>query len=409
MLRKPIQPLRSAEFVALMAALMSITALAIDSMLPAFPAIEAEFGVDEQRTSLIISLIFTGIALGSLVFGPLADSIGRKPVVYIGVGLFTLGALLSVQSQDFFWMLVGRFIQGLGLASARTITITMARDLYSGREMAQVTSFIMMVFIAAPAIAPSIGQGILLFFPWEGIFVFLILYGLAITAWLAIRQPETLHPEYRRAFQSEAIINGFREVLSSRVVVGNLLASGFVMANLLTYLNTAQPMMGELYGLGEAFPIYFGALAILSAASNFVNAKIVKTFGMRFLSTSAIIVWLISSLIFLVILLFTQGVPPLWMFLLYAALGFGMLGFVFGNINALSMEPMGHIAGVAASIIGCLSTLLGVAVSIIITSFYNDTVYPLTIGYSLTLPLALYAIYWGNADKYKAEVVNKPE
>lgn len=370
------------EFIALMALLMSLVALAIDTMLPALAVIGSDLGViNPNHNQLIISVIFLGVAIGQLLYGPLSDSVGRKPAIYLGTGIFMLGSILSLFATSFSIMLAGRLLQGLGIAGPRIVTMALIRDKYEGREMAKVMSFVITLFILAPTVAPAIGQVIISFSHWRAIFAFFLLLALITMVWLAVRQPETLAVEKRITLSLSRVLSAVREVCLNRISFGYTLTSGFLSGLFLVFLTTSPQILQGQYELGVKFPIYFAALSIAVGITTFLNGKIVMRFGMRLLCHRALYILFAVSLLYCYPAFNYNGHPPLWTFMGYLILCFFAVGFVFGNLNALAMQPLGHIAGVGAAVIGSLSTLISLPIGIFIGHSYNDTVLPLVLGF----------------------------
>lgn len=373
---------RFGEFVALIAMLSSLTALAIDAMLPALATIGKELGVQHaNEPQLIISTLFLGLASGQVFFGPLSDATGRKPLMYVGLGIFMLGSLVSMLAQDFSHMLVGRFLQGLGASAPRVLTMALVRDCYVGRAMARVMSFTMSVFILVPMLAPSLGQGILLLAGWRNIFTAFFLMALLVAVWFLLRMPETLPPDKRRPFTFRQFWLGLREVVSHRVSMTYTAITGMVFGAFLGYLSSAQQILQIQYNLGERFPLYFALLALSIGGASILNARLVMRYGMHWLSQRAILLFTLISGLFLVIAYGTEGHPPLEILMVYFILAFLALGMTFGNLNALAMEPLGHLAGIAASVIGSLSTLTAIPLGTLIGQRYDGTVLPLVTGF----------------------------
>lgn len=382
------------EFVALTALMISLVALSTDAMLPALPEIGQDLGVQRENDSqLIVSVLFFGLAAGQLVFGPLSDSLGRKPTIYAGSAMFMVGCVVAILAPSLGVMLVGRALQGLGAAGPRSVIVAIVRDLYEGRAMARVMSFAMTVFILVPVIAPSFGQGVLLVAHWRAIFGIFLGLALIAVVWFALRQPETLPPSKRIPFSPQRILAAFREVLTNRIALGYTIASGLVSGAFLGYLNSAQPIFQDQYGLGLRFSIYFGLLASSMGAASFSNARLVMRYGMRRLSTWAIATISILSIAFFAIAYASSGQPPLWVTTAYMVPAFFCVGVLFGNLNALAMEPLGHIAGVGAAVIGSVSLLLGVPLGMVIGRVYNGTVLPLVAGFAI-LSVAAAAVMW---------------
>jgi DHA1 family bicyclomycin/chloramphenicol resistance-like MFS transporter len=385
--RGPRVRLGTPELVALVACSMSLVALAIDAMLPALGAIADDLGArgDNDR-QLVLTAFFVGITGGQIVHGTLADALGRRRAMVGGLALFGAGTLLCLLATSFPTLLAGRFIEGLGAAGPRIVALAIVRDLYEGRAMARIMSFVTAVFILVPIVAPSIGQGLLLVASWPWIFGVLGLMSAVVLVWFVLRQPETLPAAKRRPLAVGPIVGAIGDVLRSRETVRYTLAAGLVFAALIAYLATAQQIFGELYGLGAAFPLCFAALAAALGAASIVNGRLVMRFGMRALSGVALRVSTVTSAAFLGVALATAGRPPFWAFFGYMAVVFFCNGLLFGNFNALAMEPLGHIAGSGAAVVGTLTSLVSTVVGTPIGRLYDGTVIPLVGGlFAMTL------------------------
>lgn len=377
------------EFVPLLALMVSLVALSIDAMLPVLPHIGTDLKVrTENEQQLVVSALLLGLGFGQLFFGPLSDSLGRKRTIYIGYIAFVLGCILSIAATNFEMMLIGRVLQGIGAASPRIVSIAVVRDQYEGREMARIMSFIMGVFIIVPALAPAVGQAIVMVTHWRGIFVFfLVLAGLTWT-WFALRQPETLPRNARIGFSFPIVWAGVKEACSYRQTLGYTIVAGLVFASFIAYLSSAQQIFSGIYGVTTTFPLYFSVLALFMGASTIANAMLVERLGMRLLSGYALAgVTLISVAYFLYTML-AGGVSGFGITMAYFAVIFFIFGFLFGNLNALAMVPLGHIAGVGAAVVGSISTLISVPFGAAIGLMYNGTVLPLVGGFALFGALA---------------------
>ncbi|UOG91744.1 MAG: multidrug effflux MFS transporter [Candidatus Thiothrix sulfatifontis] len=373
---------RFGEFVALIAMLTSLTALAIDAMLPALVTIGRELGVQHDNDAqLILTTLFLGLALGQVFFGPLSDATGRKPLMYVGLGIFMLGSLLSMLAQDFSHMLIGRFLQGVGASAPRVLTMALVRDCYSGRAMARVMSFTMSIFILVPMIAPSLGQGILLMAGWRSIFTLFFVLALSVAVWFGWRMPETLPAAKRRAFNFREFWQGLKEVISNRTSMTYTLTTGIVFGAFLGYLSSAQQILQIQYGLGERFPLYFALLALAIGGASLLNAKLVMRYGMHWISKRALLLFTLLSGAFWLVTYNSAGHPALPLLMAYFMLAFLALGMLFGNLNALAMEPLGHIAGIGASVIGSLSTLIAIPLGTFVGQAYDGTILPLISGF----------------------------
>lgn len=371
------------EFIVLMALMMSLVALSIDAMLPALSQIGESLNVTESnKLQLIVSTMFLGLALGQLLFGPLSDSFGRRPIIFIGYFIFTIGSVVSVFATDLTVLLLGRFLQGFGVAAPRVLTTTIVRDQFSGREMAKVMSFIMMIFILVPMVAPLIGQAILLVSTWRMIFIVVLLVGLVSLLWFYWRQPETLEEENRIPFSVIGLAKTAKQVLLQPITLGYTLISGVVLSAFLGYLSSAPQLFQIKYALGEWFSVYFALLALSLGVASFLNGKIVVKYGMKLLVKVALIILAGLSISALCISVYWQGLPPLLLITIYFVLSFLCIGILFGNIQALAMEPLGKMAGTGAAVIGSVSTLVALPAGVYIGQSFSGTAYPLLIAFS---------------------------
>ena len=398
-----------AEFVALTAAMQSMTALTIDAMLPALPEIGRDLGTSHPNdVQLVVLIMLLGFGLGQILYGPVSDSIGRKPPIYAGLVIYALGGLVCIFSDTLFIMLCGRFLQGIGIASPRIVMNAVIRDRYKGPEMARVMSFVMAVFILVPVIAPSIGQVILIFFNWEAIFWMFLITALLVCIWFSIRLDETLLPESRQPLSFRKIRNGMIEVLKTRTALGYTLATGFLFSPFVGYLSSSQQIFADGYGKKDEFPLLFASLALTFGVASLVNARLVYRYGLKRLCFASVSVITGLSSIFLLGILGMDKMPPLWLFMGYMMIIFPGIGFLFGNLNALAMEPLGHIAGVGAAMIGSLSSLISIPLGILIAGAFNGTVLPLVTGFSLCGLAVLFSIIWAEKNPQSKVVVENP-
>lgn len=383
------------EFVIIISMMMSLAALSIDAMLPALPQIGADLQVqDANGRQLVVSSIFLGLAAGQLFFGPLSDRTGRKPAIFAGLILYIVGSLISVFAVSFPMLLSGRLLQGAGFSAPRAVGLALVRDRYEGRAMARVMSFVTTVFILVPMIAPTLGQAIMLFSGWRAIFAVFVLLALMALIWFGLRMPETLARENRAPFSLGRITAATREIVSNRTALGYTIVAGFVSGAHLGYLSSAQQVFQEQYELGQRFPLYFAAVAFSIGLASFLNARLVLRFGMRALVRRALLFILILSVAAFVLALFALGQPPLWLILGYLILTFFCVGIIFGNGNALAMQPLGHIAGIGAAVVGSLSTFTSVPLGTLIGQSYDGTVLPLIAGLAILSALSLIIIRW---------------
>ncbi|MCY3672180.1 MAG: multidrug effflux MFS transporter [Alphaproteobacteria bacterium] len=388
-------PLRPGEFVPLIALLMSLVALAIDAMLPALPAIGRDLGAARPNdVQFVITAAFLGLGLGQMIFGPLSDRIGRRPAINIGLALFAVGCLMSLFAPDFETMLAGRVLQGFGAAGPRVVVMALVRDQYEGSRMARILSFTMAVFILVPAVAPALGQAVQWLGGWRAIFAaFLAGAGVAF-AWFALRQPETLPPARRRPFSPRAIGGGVLEVLRIRASLGYTLATGFVFAAFVTYLSCAQQVFQEAYTTGALFPLYFALLALAIGAASLANGRLVMKYGMQRLVTAATMTMALVSAAAWAAAFAFGGLPPFWLFIACLFAVFLCIGLLFGNLIALAMEPLGHIAGVGSAVVTSLSTFISIPFGAAVALSFDGTIYPLTAAFAVFGAAAWAAIRW---------------
>jgi DHA1 family bicyclomycin/chloramphenicol resistance-like MFS transporter len=397
------------EFVGLMATLTALIALSIDMVLPALPAIGASLGVERANDNqLILSLLFLGFGLGQLFYGPLSDATGRKPAAYVGLALFTAGCLLALSARTFPLLLAGRFLQGLGVAGPRTITLALVRDRFEGRAMARVMSLIMAVFILVPVVAPALGQAILAVAGWRTIFGVYLAMGLIASVWFGVRQEETLPISRRIPFSLGRMAAAARDVLTNRQSIGYTVASGYVFGAFLGYLTSAQQILQQQYALGTRFPLYFAMLAIAIGGASLLNASLVVRYGMRPLSSWSLRgIWLVSVL-FIPVASAGSGHPPLWMLMTYLMVVFFGIGLLFGNLNALAMQPLGHIAGTGAAVVGAISMLMSLALGTWIGQSYNGTVLPLVVGFAVLSACSIVTAWWAELGASGGQTAREP-
>ena len=367
------------EFIAMLAFLFATIAFSIDAMLPALPDIAADLTPDNvNRAQLILTTFVAGMGLGTLFAGPLSDALGRKRTITIGFGIYIAATIAAIYADSLELLLVARFVQGLGAAGPRIVGLALVRDLYEGREMARISSFVMMIFIMIPAVAPTLGAGIIAISDWHGVFLAFIAFALIGALWLNIRQAETLPPAARRPLRIGTLYAAAREVLSDRQVMLATLILTLGFGQMFGRLSSAQQLFGETYGKGENFHLWFAAMALLSGSGTVLNATFVMRFGMRRIAKWAYVMQTIVSGLALTLIL--SGVLPQGLefpvFFFWAVSVFFMAGVTFGNLNALALQRMGHIAGMAASIVAAISTLAAVLIAAPVGLLYNGTAIP---------------------------------
>ena len=387
---KTLLPVR--EFVGLMAAMMALVALSIDAVLPALDKIEHSLSITESgNTHLIVSILFLGLAIGQIFFGTLSDFTGRKPAVTIGIVMFIIGCIISFLSNNLISMLLGRLLQGIGLSGPRVISVALVRDQYKGAEMARIMSLIMSVFIIIPAIAPLLGQTVLLFVSWHYIFVLSMLVGLIVLIWFIIRQPETLRVEERKSFSVQSLFNIIYKIVSNKVALGYTIIAGIVSGMFLGFLSSIQPVFNS-YNKGDSFALGFAILALFIGCSHLVNAKIVRKVKIDLIVK--FILKLICGISICFLLLSISIGLNFWSTMIFFIASLFCIGILFGNLNALAMEPLGKVAGVGSSIVGSLSTFISVPIGILIGFLFNNSIYPLVVCFLLLSLIALIIIYW---------------
>ena len=385
------------EFVVLMAALMSIVALSIDAVLPALPLIGDYLSVSNPLDNpKLITSIFLGLGIGQLIFGPLSDSFGRKPIVYAGFILFVIASIICITTKNFEMMLFGRVLQGIGLASPRTMCIAMVRDSYEGDYMAKILSIVVMVFILVPVVAPTLGQFLMYRYDWQFIFTFTLLFGVIVMLWFWLRQPETLKDKYRIPYRLSIFTTGTVQFFKIKSAVIYTLLSGFITGSFMVYLSTSQQIFEKQYNLAEEFPLIFASLAISVGLATFMNSQLVVKYGMKTIVHIAMVSFILTSLIYLIIYS-GDAKPSVEVLIGFFAVQFFTIGFLFGNLRALAMEPMGHIAGIGSALNGFISTVMAVPIADYIGSFIEDSVQPLFIGFLVCGSISL-VLFYGNSN-----------
>ena len=381
------------ELVAMVAALSALNALAIDIMLPALPDIGREFSlVNDNDRQLVVVAYVALFGISQLIYGPLADSFGRRSVLIYALGIYIAGSVLCVIAPNFELFLAARAMQGVGAAATRVIATAVVRDLTEGRRMAQVMSMAMTVFMIVPIIAPGIGQLILFIAPWRWIFGALLIYALIVLAWAMLRLPETLKPEHRAQFNPRAIIANYRAVFRERQTIGYMIATTFVTGCLFGYITSSEQIFVDVYNLGPAFPIAFGAVAIAISCGTFLNSRLVVRQGMRRLSHTMTLAFTATAA--LLAGLAALGAANFWAFTIIIAAAFAMFGLIASNFNALAMEPVGRIAGSASALYGAVTATGGAIIGGLIARAFDGTPTPFAIGLALSGLATLLTVLW---------------
>lgn len=388
----PTKRLSQTEFVAMTAMLAATVAFSIDAMLPALPEIgQALAHENPNNAQLIITSFILGMGLGTFFTGPLSDAFGRKPVMVGGAIVYVIACGVAWASSTLEVMLAARVVQGLGAAGPRVVAMALVRDLYSGPQMARILSFVMVVFALVPALAPTIGHYIILGFGWRAIFAAFMLFSIFSLLCLIIRQPETLYPENRRPLSVRAMTSATNEMLAHKTARLSIFVQTLTFGMLFTVLSSTQQVFDITFGQGDVFHLWFGGIAIVSASASLLNARIVVRLGMRAIIKAMFMVQIGLTLIMIAI---TAANAPYWLtfstYVIWVTGNFFQAGLTIGNLNALAMEEMGHIAGLAASIIAAVATIGAVLVAAPIGLMFDGTPMPMAIGTLIAASLALW-------------------
>jgi MFS transporter, DHA1 family, multidrug resistance protein len=381
------------EFVAVIASIMALNPLAMDMMLPALPNIAATFHIsDANKPQEVLSTFLFGFGVGQFIMGPLSDRFGRRAVLVDGMALYCIASVVAIAASSFETLLLARLLQGIGTSATRVIATSIVRDCYAGRRMASVMSLAMMVFIAVPVIAPSLGEAVLLFAQWRGIFIVLMLYGALALAWSGARMPETLPMSERKSLAIRDVLGAFRQTVTNRQTLGYALAAGGVQGSLFAFVFSSQQVFTEIYGLGHYFPLAFAVIAVGVALAGFLNARFVGRFGMRVISHGALVGFVaVGGMMLAAVKLHSLPLP---LFMALAALMMFGFGLMIANFTSLAMEPQGHIAGTASSLYGSITTLWGIGVGTTIGQDYDGTLVPFATGFFLCALASLAIVLW---------------
>lgn len=376
------------ELISLIAMMFATIAFSIDAMLPALPQIGTELTPDDlQRAPLIISAFIIGMGAGTFVTGPLSDAFGRRPIILAGALLYIAGSAAAWASQTLEIMLVARVVQGLGAAGPRVVAMAVVRDLFAGREMARIVSLTMIIFTLVPAVAPLLGAQIIAAYGWRAIFMAFILFSLLTILWFGIRLPETLSPENRRPLKLSLMFGAVREMFAHPMVRLSIFAQSLCMAMLFLTLMQVHQIYSITYDREESFPYWFCIVALIAGSGSFFNAILVVRLGMRLLITAMLAAQIVISGAFLLLDL-GGGEHGFYFFVCWQTCIFFQAGLTLGNLNALAMEPMGHIAGMAASVIGAFATVAAALISAPLGTLFDGTARPLALSVLVMAGLA---------------------
>jgi MFS transporter, DHA1 family, multidrug resistance protein len=366
------------EFVVLAAATMSTQAIAIDAMLPAFPTIVRELNVgDPNHGQWIVTSYMAGMGVGQLFWGALSDRFGRRPILFGGLTLYVVAALICSLAGSFTTLLGWRFVHGLAAACC-TVTRSVVRDLYSGRKLARVMSLTFVVFLTVPIIAPSLGQLVLFAAPWRYIFVVFAVFAAVIASWGFARLPETLHPEYRLTLAREQVLKAAKLVLGNRQSIFYTLAMMVMFGTIMAYVGMVQQIFADVFHRPNLMPSMFALCAIFMGMAAYLNSRIVERFGMRLISHTALLMFI--GVTGLHVLIAALGFERIWTFVVLQAATMACFSLSVSNFGAMAMDPMGSVAGIAASLQGFISTFSGALVGAYIGKQFNGTTVPLAAG-----------------------------
>lgn len=377
------------ELIAILAMMVGIVAFSIDGMLPGIPVIANELSPEAPNKAQEVLVFFIlGLGLGTFFVGPISDSIGRRPVIIVGLFLYITMALMAFFSSSLVVLLVARFFQGLGAAAPRIVTQAIIRDTYSGRKMAQLLSLVMVIFTLAPAVAPLMGDQIIKSFGWRGIFLAFATFGLILLGWFNIRLGETLSKENRRTLGLGQIWPSLVEMYNHPQVRYSIFIQTFCYGTLFSSLILIQPIFDLNFQKGATFPSWFAMIALFGAISSILNAKLVMICGMRSMVLYSLVAQVIlsSAILFYFLSMPQTGKTAFALYFIWQTMIFFQAGLTLGNLNALAMEPMGHIAGFTASVTGGISTVSAAALAMGVNVLFDGTPLPL-IAYNLAMVL----------------------
>ncbi|WP_432463653.1 multidrug effflux MFS transporter [Agarivorans sp. QJM3NY_33] len=386
-------PVHSKGFIVLLALMMSLVALAVDAMLPALVTIAEDFNLSPAtQVQWTITGLFVGLSIGQLIYGPWSDAVGRKRPIYLGFGLFILGSILCIVADSFVWFIAGRVLQGMGAAAPRVITMALVRDQLKGAAMARVMSVVFSVFIVVPIIAPALGQLVMSIAHWRWIFGVLLLMAVVTALWFGFFQEETLVPEKRRPLTLNSFVDSLKVLMNERAALAYTFVSGLIFGAFMGYLNSAPLLFIQLYHQGSNFALLFALAAGSIGVASLVNGRWVIRIGMRKMIHIALWCLLSLSVLFVGVLISTNGVPSLFLLMVYMMPAFFCIGILFGNLNSLAMEPLGAIAGMGSAFVAFISTLVGIPIGSLIGFSFNFTCYPIVLGFLLVALVSLIVI-----------------
>jgi MFS transporter, DHA1 family, multidrug resistance protein len=385
------------EFIALATALMAMGALGIDLMLPTFPDMRAEFGMaaDSAQVGWIVTSFFLGMAIGPWLYGPISDRYGRRRPLFMGMSLYVVSAAAASIAPSFWWIVVARFVWGLGAAAPRTLSLAIIRDRYEGDGMARLMSMIMAVFLLVPIVAPSLGAGLNLIAPWRVVFWLPAVVATGITLWAARRLPETLVPERRRPFTRAALFEGAKAVFSNRQTMCFTLAIMFLFGVMASFLSGSELILEDVYGYGDYFPFFFGAIALLLAVSSLNNARLVGRVGVTVLVRRMAVIGVSLAAVLTVVSFTNGGRPNFWLFAVALGIMLPLAQGLVPNANTAAMAPVPHVAGTASAIIATITTAGGALLGGFVSGAFDGTVRPFAVGVFAFIAISAALILFG--------------
>lgn len=387
------------QMIALLSLMMALTAISIDLMLPAFGEMRSSFGMapDSSEISATVTALFLGLASAQILYGPLSDRFGRRPLLFAGFSLYTIGAVGSALAPSFGLLLVSRFVWGTGAAGARVVSLAIVRDTYRGDQMARIMSLLMAVFIVVPVIAPSLGAGIIAILPWRALFWFCVLYVAVVAIWTVTRLPETLPPGIRIPLRFGRVARAARAVVTQQTAMAYALALMLLFAVFSSYLGSSQVIIDDVFGLKDRFPLIFGSLAALMGLAAIGNATFVERFGARRIVDVALTSYVLAATALVGLAVATDGRPGFWPFAVILAALLIANSLLTPNLNTLAMDPMGSMAGTASAVIGTAQIGGGAVIGSVIDRAYDGTITPLAAAFLAVSLLAWMVVRWGTA------------
>ncbi|GJM05984.1 MAG: Bcr/CflA family drug resistance efflux transporter [marine bacterium B5-7] len=383
------------ELIVLLALMTSLGALTIDLQLPAMPMILASFGLyDVNQQQWMITAYMFGFATAQIFYGPISDSVGRKPILIFGLTVYVLASIACLMADTYWLFLLARSLQGVGAAAARIMVNAITRDFFHGNEMARVTSLVMLIFIMVPVFAPALGSLLLFLGPWRLILSVFVGFGLLVMLWSLLRLPESLSEADKKTLRLSQVKAAFVQVISEPLSMSFAVISGVIFAGFMAYLNAAEQIYSLLYDAKDQFPLLFGGVALFFGLAAFINAKIVMHFGAMKVTFITTLIMFIANLISLLLVFGFDGLPPLWLFVMMMSVINVCIGLVYGNMMAIAMLPLGKVAGMGASVIGTVSAILAAGIGIFISQQLHQTITPIMLGFFFTSMLAFALVYY---------------